>query len=698
MAQNDTVNNSRSYALTFRLWSEAAGMTQRRQFEAVETIVQLLYLAPLALAGIIWLIIRTDFARLGDNLDALAILFLAMVLLLAQPFTLRIRLGRQGDELKLNNSLAPLVMWSTLFISGAAGLWAMILAAAVVALWQNRQLHSYDQNPVWKPLSFLVEQIGIYVFSTVVVAAIYLAAGGVFPITGVAASDWIPPLVTIIFGALLSGVILLPVAIQMSSLAGTRNSAANLARFYIGAIALPLLMSPFAIITALLNEEGRIVALVFILLGIYLINRLAHHMSKAVDRSRQQAYEFDQLEKLAKKIIAAPVDASTLPQVLADTLPGIFPSDRVTIHLIEPEYPVAWSAFDLNLPQAKSGIAEETWAALGQAENSHIVIPKVIMPGERRTFGDALMTKIVVEAAGQGGAADQWVGGLYLLRHKSEGRASDSLAAVDSLSSQIGRTLIRAQNHADMLAFYKAQQELEFAGHIQASFLPRVVPQADNWQISAALVSARQTSGDFYDFIPLEGGLIGVVVADVSDKGTGAALYMALSRTLLRTYAMESGNQPEIACARTNNRIRADAESDQFVTLIYGVLDPATGILTYANAGHNPGFLLRAESGEVESLPNTGIPLGMFEEMAWKQVQIRIHPGDILLLYTDGVPEAQNIANEEYGEDRMIALGQAGLGQPAADTQKAIIDSISAFVGDAPQFDDITLMVIARDA
>jgi len=698
MIQDDTVNSSRSYALTFRLWPESAGMKQNRQFEAMETIVQLLYLAPFAIAAIVWLIIRTDFALLGDNLDALVILFVTMVLLLAQPFTLRIRLGRQGDELHINSSLAPLVMWSTLFISGTAGLWAMILAAAVVALWQSRQLASYDQNPAWKPLSFFVEQIGLYVFSTAVVARIYLAAGGVFPITGVDFSDWLPPLVTIAFAALLSGLILLPVAIQMNSLAGTRNSAGNLFRFYIGAITMPLLMSPFAIITALLNAEGRTVALIFILLGIYLVNRLAHHMSEAEARSRQQAYEFDQLERLAKQIIIAPADASTLPQVLAGALPGLFPTDRLAIRLFEPQNPTAWSAFDLNHPHDSAGVAEETWTELGQSQDSFILLPKVTLPGERRSFGDALVAKIMVADTEQDEPVAEWVGGVYLLRHKSEGHALDSLGAVDSLASQIGTALTRAQNHADMMAFHKAQQELEFAGHIQNSFLPKDVPQADQWQISAALVSARQTSGDFYDFIPLEGGLIGIVVADVSDKGTGAALYMALSRTLLRTYAMESGKSPEVALARTNDRIRADAESDQFVTLIYGVLDPATGILTYANAGHNPGFLLRASSGEVESLPNTGIPLGMFEEMVWKQVQIKINPGDILLLYTDGVPEAQNMAQEEYGEDRLIALGQAGMGQPAADTQKAIIDSINDFVGDAPQFDDITLMVVAREA
>jgi sigma-B regulation protein RsbU (phosphoserine phosphatase) len=126
------------------------------------------------------------------------------------------------------------------------------------------------------------------------------------------------------------------------------------------------------------------------------------------------------------------------------------------------------------------------------------------------------------------------------------------------------------------------------------------------------------------------------------------------------------------------------------------------GRLTYANAGHNPGYLLRAvggsEDGEVVSLTRTGIPLGMFEGMEWQQAQVQIEPGDVLLLYTDGVTEAQNAADEEYGDDRLIAIGQQNKGRPAAEIQEAIMTSIDDFVGEAPQFDDITLMVVSRDA
>jgi sigma-B regulation protein RsbU (phosphoserine phosphatase) len=162
---------------------------------------------------------------------------------------------------------------------------------------------------------------------------------------------------------------------------------------------------------------------------------------------------------------------------------------------------------------------------------------------------------------------------------------------------------------------------------------------------------------------------------------------------------MEEGLRPEAAFARANDRIRADAESDQFVTLIYGILDTKTGWLTYANAGHNPGYLLRAgEDGSFDTLSKTGIPLGMFEEMEWQQAKIQINPGDVLLLYTDGVTEAQNVLDEEYGDDRLLEIGRANMNQPAEEIKEAIMNSIFDFVDEAPQFDDITLLVVARDS
>jgi hypothetical protein len=129
--------SSKFYNATIRLWPAVSQMDERRRLKAVEVIVQLTYLLPFALAGLIWLVLRTDYNLLADNIDRLLILFVAMVLLLLQPFSVRVRLDREGDEFNIISSLAPLIMWSSLFIIGAAGLWAMVLAAIVSALWRS---------------------------------------------------------------------------------------------------------------------------------------------------------------------------------------------------------------------------------------------------------------------------------------------------------------------------------------------------------------------------------------------------------------------------------------------------------------------------------------------------------------------------------------------------------------------------------
>jgi sigma-B regulation protein RsbU (phosphoserine phosphatase) len=133
------------------------------------------------------------------------------------------------------------------------------------------------------------------------------------------------------------------------------------------------------------------------------------------------------------------------------------------------------------------------------------------------------------------------------------------------------------------------------------------------------------------------------------------------------------------------------------VTLIYGILNSKTGRFVYANAGHNPGYLLRADGKTVDTLPHSGIPLGMFEEMEWKREEIQINRGDVLMLYSDGVPEAQNNVPEEYGDERFIKVGQANLGRPAAEIKEAILASLYDFVAGAPQFDDITLLILTRE-
>jgi len=219
------------------------------------------------------------------------------------------------------------------------------------------------------------------------------------------------------------------------------------------------------------------------------------------------------------------------------------------------------------------------------------------------------------------------------------------------------------------------------------------------WQLAVTLAPAGETSGDFFDVIPLEDGKVGIVLADVLDKGIGPALYMALSRTLIRTYAIEFELQPDIVLYATNERILKDTRANLFVTTFYGILDPEAGTLTYANAGHNPPILVRADNApEIHLLTRTGSPIGIQEEAAWERTTVDIYPGDGLILYTDGIPEAQNADEEFFRMENLELVIKENLGQSAEGLQRSILDAVYQFLGETPPQDDITLMVLKRDA
>ena len=185
-------------------------------------------------------------------------------------------------------------------------------------------------------------------------------------------------------------------------------------------------------------------------------------------------------------------------------------------------------------------------------------------------------------------------------------------------------------------------RELLAAGKIQADILPADSPVLPGWDIAAVLLPARETSGDFYDFIPLTPNKWGVIAADVTDKGMGAALLMALTSTLVRTYAPRYPTLPALTLGSVSERILSDTRGGMFVTAFFGILETHTGRFTYANAGHPPGFLVSQRRGKesLERLTRTGMALGVSEETSWRQKQVRIEPGDALVLYTDGITEA----------------------------------------------------------
>lgn len=271
---------------------------------------------------------------------------------------------------------------------------------------------------------------------------------------------------------------------------------------------------------------------------------------------------------------------------------------------------------------------------------------------------------------------------------------------------QVEEVLARVETHLALRKLQKQLQdanrkmtkELALAGEVQASFLPSDLPNIPGWQMTSTLRPARETSGDFYDFIHLPNDNLGILVADVSDKGAGAALYMALSWPLIRTYAMEYPTQPENVLSAVNLRILNDTCSYHFVTVFYSILDPDTGKLMYCNAGHWPPYLIKArDNGSVQRLSRTAASLGLFADGNFEQGVAQLDPGDILVLYTDGITEAQNAQGLFFGEERLLESVMAKLGSPVQEIQDTILADLQRFVDDTPQSDDIALIVLLRD-
>jgi len=181
------------------------------------------------------------------------------------------------------------------------------------------------------------------------------------------------------------------------------------------------------------------------------------------------------------------------------------------------------------------------------------------------------------------------------------------------------------------------------------------------------------------------------------DKGVGAALYMAMSCALLRVFLAEHPGQPQQACQIVNERLLEYATADQFVTVFLGILDPGSGTLTYANAGHNPPLLLRGSwDAPARWLVNSGPPLGTFEGVTWGAESVQLASGDALILYTDGITEAESISDGFYEQERLAAAARAALGHPASTICDAILADVQRFMAGAPQVDDMALMVLAR--
>lgn len=244
----------------------------------------------------------------------------------------------------------------------------------------------------------------------------------------------------------------------------------------------------------------------------------------------------------------------------------------------------------------------------------------------------------------------------------------------------------------------RSQAELQIAAEIQQSFMPDVIPDLANFQVAGRSVMAREVGGDFFDVIPFEvmtirKGVLGLLVADVSGKGVPAALFMALSRIVVRVNAQWHRDVAK-AITASNRIITQDSKAGMFITLFYGVLSESDRTLSYVNAGHNPPLVYRARDRSVGSLLPTGIILGAVDDWTFTQETVPIGPGDVVLMYTDGVTEAESKDNGMFGEERLIRLLLEVAMLPAESILEKVLQAVSEFTGDLPRSDDITLVVI----
>lgn len=267
-----------------------------------------------------------------------------------------------------------------------------------------------------------------------------------------------------------------------------------------------------------------------------------------------------------------------------------------------------------------------------------------------------------------------------------EPQTRDEFAA---LNAQFNRMVIGLRERQEL------KRSLELAAQIQGHLLPRFAPKVTNFDLFAGADYCDETGGDYFDFVQLEGGAIGLVVADVAGHGIASALVMASARGVLRSCAEQASDDPGHLLRAVNKHLCQDVEVQKFVTMFYGVLRPDSGQITWSSAGHEEGILLRAD-GSTELLGTTGTPLSILDDETYPSLgPLALRPGDLLAIGTDGIREARNGRGEFFDTERFVELLRDNRSKPAADIHATVLRSVHEFrTPQVAQQDDITLMVI----
>jgi sigma-B regulation protein RsbU (phosphoserine phosphatase) len=415
-------------------------------------------------------------------------------------------------------------------------------------------------------------------------------------------------------------------------------------------------------------------------------NGLINEELRQVNQSLSvKVYQLHNLFDIGRELTGT-LDEDAIRRLVATTVMGHFLASRCALYLLGPA--------GLELAHAR-GLRPDETPRLLPVEAKALV---AALPGPRRVaewvggplreaFAAARFALVVPLLAGGR------LSGLLAVGERAAGQSysDEDLEFVQALARQTQAALEGARLHRMRLEKERQDRELQIAREIQQSLFPRRAPQVPGFEVVAQSRSCYQVGGDYYDFIPLDGGRLAVVIADVSGKGTPASILMASVHASLR--AMAGSARPTQMLERLNRFLYENTLQSRYVTLFYGELDPARGRLVYVDAGHVPPYLLRA-GGRQDRLTIGGPVLGLLEDVALEAGEVELAHGDLLAVVTDGVTEALSPSGEEFGDERALRALTAVAAPGAAAALASLVGAVDAWTSTAGCTDDLTALIL----
>ena len=389
-------------------------------------------------------------------------------------------------------------------------------------------------------------------------------------------------------------------------------------------------------------------------------------MPETMQKSVADLSTVDKLRMLLDitKTISRSLDLDEVLNLVMDTLDSLIPYDAAGIYLVKCSEPLAeWEGGPdescVFHTQAVRGYEiddlQELHLKMGEGLIGHVAVtgkpyvsqevrhdPRYI---NARPLTNSEMVAPII-------SNNEVIGVFDLESDHLNAYSNDDLEVLMLLSSQVAIIIEKVMLHENLIEKQRLETQLEVARQVQLALLPARDPQIDGFEISAYNFPTEEVSGDYYDWVRIYDDQIGLVIADVSGKGMPAALLMAFLRASLRA-ATHIGYAPAISMSKVNYLLWESIERNQFVTAFYGIFDATNRTLAYSNAGHNPALVMEAD-GSARFEERGGVPLGMFRDTRYYEYYLTIESGQMLVLYTDGLTEARNSSDEEYGRDRLV--------------------------------------------